>query len=47
MQDLTDFGLHYVTAVKHVSGVSDSNRDYMAAKKDWGHALDEKDLGAD
>lgn len=44
LNDLSDFGLKNVTAVKHVTGVSDSNRNYLTAKKDWGHDFDSEDL---
>ena len=44
LNDLIDFGLKNVTAVKHVTGVSDANRNYLMAKKDWGHDLDSEDL---
>ena len=44
VQDLTDFGLTSITRVKHVSGVGAENRDYLAAKREWGHELDPDDL---
>jgi len=47
IQDLTSAGLRHVTAVKHVTGVSDANRKYLSAKRDWGHDLDNEDLGED
>lgn len=43
--DLQQHGLKDITRVKHVTGVNDANRRYLEAKKDWGHALDEGDLG--
>lgn len=46
VEDLTRFGLHDITRVKHVTGVSDSNRRYLTAKQEWGHELDPEDLGA-
>ena len=42
--DLHNFGVHNITAVKHLSGVTDANRNYMAAKREWGHQLDDEDL---
>jgi GTP cyclohydrolase II len=42
--DLTARGLGQISQVKHVSGVSDANRRYLAAKRDWGHLLEPKDL---
>ena len=44
VNDLTELGLNHVTAVKHVTGVSDANRGYLSAKKDWGHDFDPGDL---
>jgi GTP cyclohydrolase II len=42
--DLANFGVRHITPVKHVIGVTDTNRDYLRAKRDWGHELDESDL---
>jgi GTP cyclohydrolase II len=42
--DLEAMGLRDITSVKHVTGVSAWNRRYLAAKKNWGHQLDESDL---
>ncbi|MCH9674153.1 MAG: GTP cyclohydrolase II [Gammaproteobacteria bacterium] len=42
--DLQGFGLTKVTQVKHIVGVGDWNRRYLAAKRDWGHLLDDHDL---
>jgi len=47
VEDLTEFGLGNITRVKHVTGVSDSNRRYLSAKQDWGHELDAEDLKSD
>ncbi len=47
VDDLTEFGLADITRVKHVTGVSDSNRRYLSAKQDWGHELDAEDLESD
>jgi GTP cyclohydrolase II len=44
VEDLTSFGITDITRVKHVTGVTDSNRRYLAAKQDWGHELDPEDL---
>jgi GTP cyclohydrolase II len=46
VDDLTEFGLHGITRVKHVTGVSDSNRNYLSAKQDRGHEFDAEDLGS-
>jgi GTP cyclohydrolase II len=45
MDDLTAMGVKNLTRVKHVSGVTDYNRRYLEAKREWGHGLDEDDLG--
>jgi len=45
IDDLTAAGLTDITAVKHVFGVTDSNRRYLAAKQDWGHKLSPEDIG--
>jgi GTP cyclohydrolase II len=42
--DLEWLGLSNITPVKHVVGVGRWNRRYLAAKRDWGHLLEEKDL---
>lgn len=42
--DLNDYGLHHVTAIRHVVGVNESNRAYLSAKRDWGHNFEDSDL---
>ncbi len=44
IDDLTAAGLTDITAIKHVFGVTDSNRRYLAAKQDWGHSLTSADI---
>jgi len=44
IEDLNRFGLTAITPVKHVIGVGNANRNYLAAKRDWGHKLDSEDL---
>ena len=44
IDDLRALGLDSIARVKHVIGVGDANRDYLAAKRDWGHALDDDDI---
>ncbi len=44
IEDLRALGLHNVQPVKHVIGVGDWNRRYLAAKRDWGHELSDEDL---
>ena len=45
VNDLGDFGIEGITRVKHVTGVTDSNKRYLTAKQGWGHELTEEDLG--
>lgn len=42
--DLSDAGIVGITPMKHVFGVTDSNKRYLAAKRDWGHELAEDDF---
>ncbi len=44
ISDLNEHGLNNITPIKHVIGVGDTNRDYLAAKKDWGHYLTSEDI---
>jgi GTP cyclohydrolase II len=44
VNDLAGHGLTRITPVKHLVGVSASNRRYLDAKRQWGHQLDEDDL---
>ncbi|MCH7822630.1 MAG: GTP cyclohydrolase II [Proteobacteria bacterium] len=44
INDLEAAGLTGITPVKHVFGVTDSNRRYLAAKQGWGHDLTEEDI---
>ncbi len=44
VEDLTSAGLADITPVKHVFGVTQSNRRYLAAKRDWGHRLSPEDF---
>ena len=45
LADLGAFGLRHITPVRHVTGVNPWNTRYLAAKRDWGHALSASDLG--
>ena len=40
-------GLGRITVEKHVTGVGEHNRRYLAAKRDWGHVIEDADLEAD
>jgi GTP cyclohydrolase II len=44
LDDLAAMGISDITPVKHVTGVRDANRRYLAAKRDWGHRLSEGDI---
>jgi len=44
VDDLHALGLHNIRRVKHVTGVATTNKKYLAAKRDWGHELDDDDL---
>lgn len=44
VEDLRAMGVTNVKRVKHVCGVGDANRCYLAAKRDWGHELEDKDI---
>lgn len=46
VEDLIACGVHGVTRVKHVAGVTDSNRRYLEAKQLWGHELSDDDIGS-
>ena len=43
--DLESAGLAGITPVKHVIGVTAANRRYLAAKKGWGHQIEDEDIG--
>lgn len=45
MADLEASGLQHFSRVKHVRGVTATNRRYLRAKQGWGHQLDDEDLG--
>jgi GTP cyclohydrolase II len=42
--DLKEAGLNHVLPVKHVFGVTESNKRYLSAKRDWGHQLADDDI---
>lgn len=44
VDDLNAMGLSQITRVKHVIGVGDANRAYLAAKREKGHKLEDEDL---
>ena len=47
VDDLKSHGVDQVIPVKHVAGVTASNRRYLEAKQGWGHELSEEDIGKD
>ena len=44
--DLALHGLSKIVPVKHVTGVGDWNRRYLAAKRAWGHLIEPDDIGS-
>ena len=46
VDDLCALGLCSLSPMKLVVGVNDANRRYLAAKRDWGHWIEEEDLRA-
>jgi len=44
VDDLQAFGISDITRVKHVTGVTESNRRYLSAKQSWGHDLEPDDI---
>ena len=44
VDDLRGHGLGDVTVEKHIIGVGKHNRRYLAAKREWGHAIEDGDL---
>ncbi|MGI9271957.1 MAG: GTP cyclohydrolase II [Woeseiaceae bacterium] len=44
VNDLNDSGIFDITPVKHVFGVTESNKRYLSAKRDWGHELADDDI---
>jgi len=47
VEDLRAHGLGHITVEKHMVGVGGHNRRYLAAKRDWGHVIEDADLEAD
>ena len=47
VEELEQAGLRNITRVKHVIGVADANKGYLAAKRDWGHELEDEDIATD
>ena len=47
VNDLGSFGVEGITRVKHVTGVTASNRRYLSAKQDWGHEIESGDIDQD
>jgi GTP cyclohydrolase II len=45
INDLKNSGLDNIAAIKHVVGVTDTNLNYLSAKRDWGHHFEKGDLG--
>ena len=43
--DLAAHGLTQINPERHIVGVDAANRRYLAAKRDWGHVIDDDDIG--
>ena len=46
LEDLAAHGVKQVIQEKHVHGVVDTNRNYLEAKRGWGHVLEDDDIKA-
>ncbi len=44
VNDLEQMGVSGITRVKHITGVTDTNRGYLSAKQDWGHEIEPEDI---
>lgn len=44
IKDLSNAGLSQMTIEKHVAGVSIWNKQYLSAKQNWGHKIDDADI---
>ena len=44
LDDLARMGVSNVTRDKHVCGVGEANRRYLAAKRDWGQEIESEDI---
>ena len=44
LEDLAAHGVKKVIQEKHVHGVVDTNRNYLEAKRGWGHVLQDDDI---
>ena len=44
LEDLAAHGVNKVIQEKHVHGVVDTNRNYLEAKRGWGHVLQDDDI---
>ena len=45
IDDLAAAGISDITPVKHIFGVTASNKRYLEAKRDWGHRIKPEDIG--
>ena len=44
INDLKSFGLKQVTPVKHLAGINHNNKNYLVAKRDWGHLIEDDEI---
>lgn len=47
ISDLRDHGVDNIVPVKHVFGVTETNRRYLEAKQSWGHELSAEDIDSE
>ena len=44
VNDLKSFGLKNITPTKHLAGITQSNKEYLKAKRDWGHLIGDDEI---
>ena len=44
VNDLKSFGLKHITPTKHLAGITQSNKEYLKAKRDWGHLIGDDEI---
>tara|TARA_X000001036_G_C20321868_1_gene660841 strand:- start:357 stop:698 length:342 start_codon:yes stop_codon:yes gene_type:complete len=44
VNDLKSFGFKYITPTPHIAGINENNKRYLAAKRDWGHLINDEEI---
>ena len=44
VNDLKSFGLKHITPKKHLAGITQNNKEYLKAKRDWGHLIGDDEI---